>query len=231
VYLAGLDVATASALLDAVTQGAATLVTRGDTPGALYQSFGMCTGGQVPTVDGCVQVQLLDANEQPTTGIPAIVRFVGVVGHFSTWGVALVTAASTEVLAFDGLLPPYPAPPYGATPAFNRGRVIPLKFAWLDPAGARVDSAGAAPAVTIYPLNCASLAPSTDPISPDDAGGSGGLRYDAETRWRYATNEDRPEKQEERNAQTTFGIRHRRSDHALGGQSPHSRPAAGVRLR
>ena len=128
-----------------------------------------------------MQVQLLDANEQPTTGTPAIVRFVGVVGHFSTWGVALVTAASTDVFAFDGLLPPYPAPPYGATPAFNRGRVIPLKFAWLDATGARVDSADAAPAVTIYPLNCASLAPSTEPITPDDAGGSGGLRYDAET--------------------------------------------------
>ena len=148
VYLAGLDASTAAALLDAVTRGTQTLVTRGDTPGALYQSFAMCTGGQVPTVDGCVQVQLLDASEQPTADTPAIVRFVGVVGHFSTWGVALVTAAPTGVLAFDGLLPPYPAPPYGATPVFHRGRVIPLKFAWLDAAGARVDSADAAPAVT-----------------------------------------------------------------------------------
>jgi len=101
-------------------------------------------------------------------------------------------AASTDVFAFDGLLPPYPAPPYGSTPAFNRGRVIPLKFAWLDAAGARVNSADAAPAVAIYPLNCASLAPPTDPITPDAAGGSGALRYDADTRtWIFNWNPSR----------------------------------------
>ena len=44
----------------------------------------------------------------------------------------------------------------------------------------------AAPSGSIYPLNCASLAPSSEPITPDDAGGSGGLRYDADiATWIY----------------------------------------------
>lgn len=186
VYLAGLDATTAGALLDALTSGDATLVTRGDAIGSEYQAFAVCGGAVTPTPGGCVQVQLLDANEQPTTSSPAIVRFTGVVGHFSTWGVALVTSATSEAFAFDGLLPPYPAPPYDETPTFQRGRVIPLKFAWTDAAGAHVDSASAAPSVSVYPLNCASLAPSSEPITPDDAGASGGLRYDADAAtWIY----------------------------------------------
>lgn len=44
----------------------------------------------MPTVDGCVLVETLDANGQPTTGTPAILRFSNVVGHFSTWAVAIV---------------------------------------------------------------------------------------------------------------------------------------------
>jgi hypothetical protein len=64
--------------------------------------------------------------------------------------------------------------------------VIPLTFAWTDATGAFVDSAAAAPSVSIDPLSCASLAPSSEPITPDDAGDSNGLRYDAEARtWIY----------------------------------------------
>ena len=61
-------------------------MTRGDAPGATYQAFPLCSGSQVPTAGGCVAVQKLDANGQPTTGTPAAVRFTGVTGHFSTWG-------------------------------------------------------------------------------------------------------------------------------------------------
>ena len=181
VFLAGLDGATAAALLEALASGEATLVTRGDAAGSEYQAFALCGDAEPPSAGGCVQVQLLDASGQPTTEAPAIVRFTGVAGHFSTWGVAVVTPVTSASFTFAGLLAPYPAPPYDETPTFVRGRVIPLKFAWTGGAGGFVDSAAAAPSVSIYPLNCASLAPSSEPITPEEAGKSGGLRYDAAT--------------------------------------------------
>jgi hypothetical protein len=42
-----------------------------------------------------VCARLLDATGQPTTDPPAILRFSTIVGHFSVWGVALVTSAPT----------------------------------------------------------------------------------------------------------------------------------------
>ena len=145
-----------------------------------YQAFPICTGGAVPTVNGCVLVELLDADGQPTTGTPAIVRFSNVVGHFSTWAVAIVTP-SAPAYVFNGLLPPYPAPPHTATPTFKRGSVVPLKFSWVDSAGILSDSAAADPAVAIYAASCDTQATATDPITAEDAGESGGLRYDAST--------------------------------------------------
>ncbi len=180
VFLAGLDSSTATALLDAVGTGGVTLVTRQDAAGSEYQAFEVCGAAQVPLPGGCVQVQLLDAAYLPATGLPAIVRFTGVAGHFSTWGVAFVTEETSETFTFAGLLPPYPAPPHDETPAFHRGRVIPIKFGWTDASGALVDSAAAAPSISISPLSCASLAPTSEPITPDDAGQSGGLRYDVD---------------------------------------------------
>jgi hypothetical protein len=180
IFLAGLDAGTATALLAAVANGTVTLVTRSDAQDSRYQAFPVCAAGNEPTADGCIVVQLLDAAEQPTAGAPAIVRFAAVTGHFSTWGVAFVTPSSTPAFAFRGLLSPYPAPPHEATPAFQQGRVVPLKFAWVDGGGALTDSANAEPGVRIYPVSCASLAPASDPITPDDAGGTGGLRYDAD---------------------------------------------------
>jgi hypothetical protein len=38
-----------------------------------------------------VKVEAFDANGQPTTGTPALVRFSNAIGHFSTWAVAIVT--------------------------------------------------------------------------------------------------------------------------------------------
>jgi len=38
-----------------------------------------------PTIDGCVRIETLDADGNPTTNTPAIIRFNVVVGHFSTW--------------------------------------------------------------------------------------------------------------------------------------------------
>ena len=85
-----LDPATRADFLAALDAGTATLVTKGDGPTDSYQAFPLCAGTQVPTADGCVAVEKLDANGQPTTGTPAVVRFSGVTGHFSTWAVAIV---------------------------------------------------------------------------------------------------------------------------------------------
>jgi hypothetical protein len=126
-------------------------------------------------------IPVLDVDGRPTTAAPAIVRFGGVTGHFSIWGVALVTEGSIPTFAFYGLLPPYPVPPHTATPTFRLGRVVPLKFAWTDGGSALVGSDAAAPSVRIYEVSCSSLAPLSDAIAPEDAGESGGLRYDPET--------------------------------------------------
>jgi len=90
VLLDSLDTDAQSALLAALDAGTATLVTKGGEAGDTYQAFPLCSGGAVPSADGCILVERLDADGQPTTGAPAIVRFTGVTGHFSTWGVAIV---------------------------------------------------------------------------------------------------------------------------------------------
>jgi len=182
VFLSGLAPATANALLAALANGNATLATRGDAAGSQYQAFPICGTGQQPTAGGCVLVELLDANGQPTTGTPAIVRFSNVVGHFSTWAVAIVSPQSNPTNSFNGLLSPYPAPPHTTTPTFKRGSVVPLKFNWINTAGGIVDSAAANPSIAVFPTSCSTQTPSTDPITAEDAGNSGGLRYDASTR-------------------------------------------------
>ena len=79
------------------------MVTKGDAAGSVYQAFPICSGIDVPTVGGCVRVETFDAAGLPTTGTPAIVRFSNVVGHFSTWAVAIVTQANrTEICSTLG---------------------------------------------------------------------------------------------------------------------------------
>src|SRR5687767_2981992 len=181
VFLNALDTATADALLAALANGSATLATKGDAESSQYQAFPICSAGQVPTVGGCVLAQLLDGNGQPSTGTPAIVRFSNIVGHFSTWAVAIVTPNAAPTSAFNGLLPPYPKPPHTTVPTFKRGSVVPLKFNWIDAAGVIIDSANANPTVSVSPTNCSQQATLTDTIAMEDAGNSGGLRYDATT--------------------------------------------------
>ena len=91
VRLDALDGATVDALLAALGSDRATLVTRVEGGGATYQAFPVCSAGEAPTAGGCVLVEPLDAAGQPTAGQPTIVRFAGVVGHFSSWAVALIT--------------------------------------------------------------------------------------------------------------------------------------------
>jgi hypothetical protein len=98
----GLDQPTRDALLAAIASGNATLATLGDAPGSTYQTFSVCGSGQDPTAGGCVRLELLDANRQPTSGTPAIVRFTGVVGHFSTWAVAMILGPTAAPASISG---------------------------------------------------------------------------------------------------------------------------------
>jgi hypothetical protein len=91
ILLDGLDASTRTALLEAMANGQATLATMGDAAGSTYQAFPICASSEAPTVDGCVLVETLDSAGQPTTDTPASVRFSNVVGHFSTWAVAIAT--------------------------------------------------------------------------------------------------------------------------------------------
>lgn len=175
IILANLDAASQTEVLNAVATGVITLVTKSDTAGSTYQAFPICAGSEAPTVDGCVLLETLDSNRQPTTGTPAIVRFSNVVGHFSTWAVAIVTPP----VFFNGLLQPYPVPPYTTTPTFKRGSVVPLKFNWVDAAGRVIDSGAASPAISIYRDSCSDQPAMSEPIAADDAGQSDGWRYDA----------------------------------------------------
>lgn len=188
IVMSTLDEARQAEVLEALDAGMLTLVTRSDDVGSSFQSFPVCAAGQEPAVEGCVQVQALDAAGNPTTATPAIVRFTGIVGHFSTWGVGIVTPRPASSSVFNGLLPPYPAPPQATTPTFRRGSVVPLKFNWTNGEGLVIDSATASPSVTIYPGTC-SAEPTTTPIAADDAGQSDGFRYDAATNtWVFSWN-------------------------------------------
>jgi hypothetical protein len=105
------------------------------------------------------------------------VRFTAVVGHFSTWAVAILRAP----VYFNGLLQPYPALPHSTTPTFTRGSVVPLKFNWVNAAGAVIESASANPGIAIRGGTC-SDEPSTAALPAEDAGSSQGWRYDAASR-------------------------------------------------
>jgi uncharacterized repeat protein (TIGR01451 family) len=93
--LAALDEPSRSALLAAIVSNSATLGVQGDAPGSIAQVFDVCAGGEAPTAGGCVAVLRLDANGNviPEGAFlePAIVRFIGVTGHFSTFAVVIVS--------------------------------------------------------------------------------------------------------------------------------------------
>ncbi|MFO1325198.1 MAG: hypothetical protein U1F15_14200 [Burkholderiales bacterium] len=88
--MTALTAADQATILNFIASGAATIIGKGDAPGATYTAFPLCTGAQTPPANGCASVGLLDANGQPTTGQPATVRFDGVVGHFSRYGIGTV---------------------------------------------------------------------------------------------------------------------------------------------
>jgi sugar lactone lactonase YvrE len=96
VEIATLDPASAAALLAGLATGNVTMVAKADAPGSGFQAFPICSGGVLPSPDGCVTLELLDAAGDPTLGTPAFVRFSSVVSHFSTWGVAVIAPPPPE---------------------------------------------------------------------------------------------------------------------------------------
>jgi hypothetical protein len=94
-----LDAADQAQVLNSLASGLATIVGKGDDPGAEYRAFPVCAGAQTPAADGCVAITTLDAAGNPTTGQPAFVRFDGVVGHFSSYAVATVEPKPRDTTA------------------------------------------------------------------------------------------------------------------------------------
>ena len=115
VRLAGLDAATREDLLTALDSGTATLATKGDAPGGTYRAFPLCAGGAAPSADGCVTVTRLDG----------VVRFSGVVGHFSTWAVAIAAPPRSNPPPPLSPSPPTSNAPFPSTAsnAFRFGKV------------------------------------------------------------------------------------------------------------
>ena len=114
VLLDGLDAATRADLLAALDAGRATLATRGDAAGGTYRTFPLCTGGATPSADGCVAVTKLDS----------VVRFSGVVGHFSTWAVAIAEPSRPNPFTPSSpSTPSNPSTPSRPSNAFRFGKV------------------------------------------------------------------------------------------------------------
>jgi predicted outer membrane repeat protein len=76
-----LSAADRQALLEALSDGRATLAVRADGGGS-YETLSICAIGQTPAADACVSVGIDGAE----------VSFSGVAGHFSTWAVVVVAA-------------------------------------------------------------------------------------------------------------------------------------------
>jgi hypothetical protein len=101
VNLNALDGETRDAILQAVAAGMVTLATKGDASGSTYQAFPICAAEETSTVDGCVVVEILDAAGQPATATPELLRFSNIVGHFSTWAVAILAPDADGDGVFD----------------------------------------------------------------------------------------------------------------------------------
>ncbi len=86
---------------------------RGDDPDAVLQLFQVCAPGMIPVADECVRVLWLDENglvlDQMGLIDPTVLRFEGLVGHFSTYSIVAVavpepTSLSLLILGAAALL-------------------------------------------------------------------------------------------------------------------------------
>ncbi len=155
VLVDGLDPATRAALLAALATGSATMATQADDAGANYQAFPVCALGQAPEAEGCVLIELLDAAGQPALGVPAIVRFTNVVGHFSTWAVVIVTSTDEP----DPEIPPTLTLPADLTvdATSAQGAVVHYAASATDAAGAAIAIACAPPSGSTFPMGATTV--------------------------------------------------------------------------
>jgi hypothetical protein len=115
VDLSQLDATGRADLLNAIAAGIGTIAVKGDAPDAQFQAFPQCVDPQTPAANGCVAVTLLDASGVPAgpNDQPALARFEGAAGHFSTYAVVRVLQLDTKPpvvtvpanLAFDATSP------------------------------------------------------------------------------------------------------------------------------
>jgi hypothetical protein len=177
VDLAQLDAATRAALLGGPQDGSATIVVKGDAPGAGYQAFARCSPGQTPAFNGCVDVFLLgpDGQPAPTGTVPAFVRFDGVAGHFSSYAVALVTPITSADTTPPGVTITL-ASPNGGTPDGHNGWFVSGPV--TGSVAADDTSTGAS---NISSLACGSLTLTTSGLRTPSASGTFSIAADGIT--------------------------------------------------
>ena len=136
---AALDAGTRAALLAGIRSGSATIVSKADAPGLVYGAFARCTGTQTPAADGCVAVTLLaaDGGVAPAGTEPALARFDGIAGHFSTYAVGLLSVRHGTPPPGGGTPPAVSPSPIGGSTAFGptAGQIRALLRTQITPRG------------------------------------------------------------------------------------------------
>ncbi len=129
--------------------------------------------GVVPPDTGTIAIDTASVGEGSVI-VPA-----GMAVDFAGNASEAVAAAYHVHYAFNGLLPPYQAPPS----AFKINSSVPLRWQYTDVLGNAVDSAVACPVIDISLVNTDTT--EGNPIIVNDPGSSG-LRYDSDTMtWQF----------------------------------------------
>lgn len=104
INLLAMDNPSRQSLLDLLHDDALlTLAVRGNDPGAVLQLFEVCAPGMIPVADECVRVLWLDENGLVLDPLglidPTVLRFEGLVGHFSTYSIVAVAVPEPTSLS------------------------------------------------------------------------------------------------------------------------------------
>jgi uncharacterized repeat protein (TIGR01451 family) len=95
VDVASLDTGLATTFLEALAEGQATLASRSDAPGSVYQASAVCADPEPPSAGGCVRVERFDAAGLPLPpgdpAVPALVRFTGLTAQLASTGVVILS--------------------------------------------------------------------------------------------------------------------------------------------
>jgi hypothetical protein len=176
VDLSQLDAAGRADLLNAIGAGTGTIAVKGDAADATYHAFAQCRATEIPAADGCVAATLLNGSGAPAgpNEQPAFARFDGVVGHFSTYAVAMVTQQPSDTT------PPVVTVPVG--PAVDATSPAGAKVTYATSAHDEVDPS---PALTCSPASGATFAIGTTTVTctaTDDAGNRGSASFTVHVR-------------------------------------------------